>query len=143
MRTRFFLPVLAHVLAIIVVAPLLWVLVSALRPAEDVFSFGWPTRWTLDNLQYVLFKIPMPTFLMNSAIVSVVVTVVALFFHSMAAYALTSDELAALHDEIARYLATVDLFRREGCVPDWRPEPWRCSGAGGPSGPRPPRTSRR
>lgn len=31
-------------------------------------------------------------------------------------------ELAALHDEIARYLATVDLFRREGCVPDWRPE---------------------
>lgn len=88
MRSRFFLPLLAHVLALIVVAPLLWILVSALKPAEDVFSFGWPTRWTLDNLQYVLFKIPMPTFLMNSAIVSIVVTVVALFFHSMAAYAL-------------------------------------------------------
>jgi hypothetical protein len=29
MRTRFFRPALAHVLAIIVVAPLLWVLISA------------------------------------------------------------------------------------------------------------------
>jgi hypothetical protein len=28
----------------------------------------------------------------------------------------------ALHAEIARYLAAVDLFRREGCVLHWRPE---------------------
>jgi hypothetical protein len=34
-------------------------------------------------------------------------------------------ELAALYAEIARYLATVDLFRREGCVLQWRPEPRR------------------
>ena len=31
-------------------------------------------------------------------------------------------ELAALYAEIARYLATVDVFRREGCVLRWRPE---------------------
>lgn len=31
-------------------------------------------------------------------------------------------ELAALYVEIVRYLAAVDLFRREGCVLDWRPE---------------------
>jgi hypothetical protein len=31
-------------------------------------------------------------------------------------------ELAALYAEIARYLTTVDLFRREGCVLQWRPE---------------------
>ncbi len=66
MRTRFF-PVLAHVLAIIAVAPLVWILISALKPAEDVFSFGWPSTWTFDNLQYVLLKIPMPRFLLNSA----------------------------------------------------------------------------
>jgi multiple sugar transport system permease protein len=86
-RPRFF-PVLAHVLAIIAVAPLLWILISALRPAEDVFNFGWPQHWTLDNLQYVMLKIPMPRFMLNSAIVAVTVTVIALFFHSMAAYAL-------------------------------------------------------
>ncbi|MEU4292185.1 hypothetical protein AB0E63_28500 [Kribbella sp. NPDC026596] len=87
MKIRF-LPILAHVLAIIAVLPLLWIVISALKPAEDVFNFGWPSTWTLDNLQYVLLKIPLPRFMMNSAIVAVVVTVVALFFHSMAAYAL-------------------------------------------------------
>src|ERR1044072_3785629 len=87
MRIRFF-PILAHVLAIIAVAPLLWILISALKPAEDVVNFGWPSTWTLDNLQCVRLKIPMPRFMLNSAIVSVTVTVIALFFHSMAAYAL-------------------------------------------------------
>ena len=31
-------------------------------------------------------------------------------------------ELAALFGEIARYLAAVDLFRREGCALSWRSE---------------------
>ncbi|TDO44950.1 multiple sugar transport system permease protein [Kribbella sp. VKM Ac-2527] len=88
MRSRFVLPVLAHVLALIAVAPLLWVLVSVFKPAEEVFASGWPSTWTLDNLRYVLLKVPLPRFMLNSALVSVVVTIIALFFHSMAAYAL-------------------------------------------------------
>src|SRR6185312_14476982 len=87
MRIRV-LPVVAHILAVIAILPLLWILVSALKPAEEVFDFGWPAHWTLDNLRYVLLKIPMPRFMLNSAIVSVAVTVIALLFHSMAAYAL-------------------------------------------------------
>jgi hypothetical protein len=31
-------------------------------------------------------------------------------------------ELEALHDEIRRYLAAVELFRREGREPEWRLE---------------------
>jgi multiple sugar transport system permease protein len=81
-------PVLAHVLALIAVAPLAWMLLSVLRPADEMFALGWPTRLTLDNFRYVLDTIPLPKFLLNSAIVSVVVTVVALLLHSMAAYAL-------------------------------------------------------
>lgn len=34
-------------------------------------------------------------------------------------------ELAGLYVEIVRYLATVDLFRREGCSLRWRPESQR------------------
>jgi hypothetical protein len=33
-----------------------------------------------------------------------------------------------LVDEIRRYLAAVDAFRREGCDPRWRSEPSRFSG---------------
>ena len=27
-------------------------------------------------------------------------------------------------EEAQRYLAVVELFRREGCEPDWHPETW-------------------
>lgn len=31
-------------------------------------------------------------------------------------------ELESLFDEIAQYLAAVDVFRRQGCEPSWRRE---------------------
>jgi multiple sugar transport system permease protein len=81
-------PVAAHLLALVAVAPMVWVVLSVLKPAGELFSSGLPTRWTLDNLVYVLTEIPLPRYLLNSAVVSAVVTVVALLTHSMAAYAL-------------------------------------------------------
>jgi hypothetical protein len=33
------------------------------------------------------------------------------------------DSTEALTDEIARYLAAVDVFRVEACEPTWLPEP--------------------
>ena len=35
------------------------------------------------------------------------------------------DITEALIDEIARYLAAVDVFRAEACEPTWLPEPAR------------------
>jgi multiple sugar transport system permease protein len=80
--------VFALVAALVAIFPLLWLVVSALKPAEEVFSTVVPSRLTLDNLVYVLTEVPFPRYMLNSAIVSVVVTVFALWFHSMAAYAL-------------------------------------------------------
>lgn len=37
-------------------------------------------------------------------------------------YAELDIDVEALADEIARYLATVDVFRAENCAPTWRPE---------------------
>lgn len=82
------LPVLGHVLAIVTVAPLAWLVISVLRPAEDTFAAGLPTRFTLDNIATVLTELPLPLWLFNSALVSLAVTGVALITHSMAAYAL-------------------------------------------------------
>lgn len=82
------LAAVAYLLAILTVLPLLWMLISSLRPADDIFSLSWPHTFTLENFHYVLAKIQLPRYLLNSAIVSVVVTVLALWFHSMAAYAL-------------------------------------------------------
>lgn len=78
----------AYLVAVLIVAPMLWVLLSAFKPSAEVFDPGLPSTLTLDNLLYVLTEIPLPLFLLNSAIVAVSVTVIALFTHSMAAYAL-------------------------------------------------------
>jgi multiple sugar transport system permease protein len=78
----------AYVLAFITVLPLLWMVLGALRSPEEVFLIRWPDNLTLDNLRFVLLELPMPRYLLNSALISVVVTVVALWFHSMAAFAL-------------------------------------------------------
>ena len=32
-------------------------------------------------------------------------------------------DIAALIEEIERYLAAVDAFRAAGCLPEWRPDP--------------------
>jgi multiple sugar transport system permease protein len=78
----------AHLLAVVIVAPMFWVMFSALKPAGELFATGLPSRLTLDNLTYVLTEIPLPRYLLNSAIVAVAVTGIALLTHSMAAYAL-------------------------------------------------------
>ncbi len=80
--------VIAVLISIVTVFPLVWLVVSALRPVDQIFDAGFPSEWTFENLRYILTEVPFPRWLFNSALVSVVVTVVALLFHSMAAYAL-------------------------------------------------------
>lgn len=88
-RIRFRIrPVLVHLLAILTVSPLVWLVISVLKPANEVYRPGLPTRLTLENFHQVLVRFPLPRFLFNSAVVAVAVTAIALITHSMAAYAL-------------------------------------------------------
>ncbi|MGH8861453.1 MAG: carbohydrate ABC transporter permease [Jatrophihabitantaceae bacterium] len=80
--------ILAWVLALLTFFPIGWLLLSAFKPSDESFNASLPKHWTLSNLRYVLAQVPFPRYMLNSAIVSVVVTAAALFFHSMAAYAL-------------------------------------------------------
>jgi len=78
----------AWILALFAFFPIAWLAMSAFKPAAESFDPGLPRHWTVSNLSYVLTQIPFPRYLLNSAIVSLVVTAAALLFHSMAAYAL-------------------------------------------------------
>jgi multiple sugar transport system permease protein len=81
--------VVAFVLALMTIFPLLWMLSIAFKPATETFSPTLlPAAPTWDNFVYVLTAVPFTRFMFNSLFVSVVVTVVALLFHSMAGYAL-------------------------------------------------------
>jgi len=76
-------------LAIITILPLLFMVSTTFKAPNEVFNGSLvPSRPTLDNLLYVFTELPFLRFLFNSFFVSAVITAVALFFHSMAGYAL-------------------------------------------------------
>lgn len=79
----------AAILALMMIFPLLWMVSISLKTAQDSFSPTLlPARPTVENFTYVLTEVPFIRYMLNSLFVSGTVTVVALFFHSMAGYAL-------------------------------------------------------
>jgi len=77
------------ILSLMTIAPLLWMVSMAFKDSNEVFGTNLiPHRPTLDNLLYVFTKVDFFRFLLNTLFVSATVTVLALFFHSMAGYAL-------------------------------------------------------
>ncbi|MFT4128516.1 carbohydrate ABC transporter permease [Labrys sp. (in: a-proteobacteria)] len=86
---RFLWMLVSLVLALMTVFPLVWMLVVAFKPPAEVFLPDLvPQRPTIGNFLHVLTEIPFLRYLLNSFLVSAIVTIVALFFHSMAGYAL-------------------------------------------------------
>lgn len=81
--------IIGTLLALLTIFPLVYLVLSSFKPADEIYSTSLlPKHWTLDNIVYVFREVPFARYLLNSFVVSAVITVVALLFHSMAAYAL-------------------------------------------------------
>lgn len=77
------------VLALMTIFPLLWMLSVAFKAPSEVFQPNIVPKapsWT--NFLYVLTEVPFLRYIGNTLLVSTAVTVLALWFHSMAGYAL-------------------------------------------------------
>lgn len=80
---------LSVILAAGTVFPILWMATSSLKTRATVTDGKLvPTDVTFDNFVYVFTEVPFATYLWNSFFISAVITIAALFLHSMAAYAL-------------------------------------------------------
>jgi multiple sugar transport system permease protein len=76
-------------ICLLTIFPLLWMVSSAFKTGGDVYKLSLiPERPTLENFRYVFTQVPFLRYMLNSFFVSATVTLVALLFHSMAAYAL-------------------------------------------------------
>jgi multiple sugar transport system permease protein len=76
------------VLAILTAAPLVWMVSAAFKPPAEIFNSSLiPQHPTLDNFSYVFTKLPFTRYILNTFFVAGTITVIALFFHSMAGYA--------------------------------------------------------
>ncbi|NWG18591.1 MAG: carbohydrate ABC transporter permease [Chloroflexi bacterium] len=78
-------------LAVVFAGPFLWMLSSALKPANEIFAnppILISPNSSLNNFQEVFRQAPFERYMFNSFFVAGTVTVVALLLHAMAGYAL-------------------------------------------------------
>ncbi|HEY0791244.1 MAG TPA: carbohydrate ABC transporter permease [Chthoniobacterales bacterium] len=77
------------VLAVATVCPLVWMVTAAFKGPGETFSPNFfPSQPTFANFQYVFTQLPFFRYMLNSFFVAGTITVLALFLHSMAAFAL-------------------------------------------------------
>jgi ABC-type glycerol-3-phosphate transport system permease component len=75
-------------LSLLSVFPIYWMLVSALRADNDIFSTDlWPSTPSLDNFAYVIESIPIGGMILTTFMVAAVSTVLQLVTGLLAAYA--------------------------------------------------------
>lgn len=75
---------------LLILAPLVWLMVSSFKSDADVIQWPplfFPSQWLTVQYEYVTKAIPVLKMLGNTVIFATGVTVISLFFDSMAAYA--------------------------------------------------------
>ncbi len=83
---------LCVLLCLVVIVPLYWMIVTALKTETDVFKMPmqfFPLKPTLENFIYTLTQTAMPTYFLNSLIYVVSTVTVVLMVASLAAYSIT------------------------------------------------------
>ena len=76
-------------ISVLTIVPLVWMVSGALRTRQETYVLKLiPDNPTLANFEYVFTQVPFARYMFNSFFVSTTVTILALFFHSMAAYSL-------------------------------------------------------
>ena len=118
--------VIIYVVLIIVTAlmliPFLWMLSASLKMNKDVFTF--PIEWIPDNPRWknyidIWTKIPLLTFVKNSAKLTIIVTLLQLFTSSFAAYAFAKMNFKGKNVLFLGYIATIAVPWQAYMVPQF------------------------
>lgn len=87
---KIFTYVLMAIVCFIVLFPLYWIFVTAVKPLEEIFAFPpklWPSSFHWKNFVDVLTMLDFPNYFKNSAIVTVSATVITVCLNLLAGYA--------------------------------------------------------
>ena len=118
--------ILVYVLLILVSAlmliPFIWMLSSSLKMKKDVFKF--PVEWIPSvprwrNYVDIWTKIPLLTFIKNTAFLTIVVTLLQLFTSSFAAYAFAKMNFKGKKVLFLGYIATIAVPWQAYMVPQF------------------------
>lgn len=109
-------------LSIITVIPFLWMLSASVKMNKDVFA--WPMQWIPANPQWdnyikIWTKIPLMKFITNTAILTVIVTLLQLLTSSFAAYAFSKLRFKGKDMLFLGYIATIAMPWQVYMVPQF------------------------
>jgi ABC-type glycerol-3-phosphate transport system permease component len=100
----------AAVVSLAVIFPLYWMLVVAFSPRGEVFEPGlrlWPSTLTLENFVKVFDRVPVMSWLGNSIVIGVFVTVFTVIVNLLAGYAFARLHFAGRNTIFMLALATM------------------------------------
>ncbi|HLR46734.1 MAG TPA: carbohydrate ABC transporter permease [Deinococcales bacterium] len=77
------------ILGALMAFPFVWMLITSFKPKREILKFDFfPSRWTLENFQDVLFRTDFPRWFLNSFVVASITTICVLFFCALVGYTL-------------------------------------------------------
>ena len=114
--------VLLIVIAFLMLIPFVWMLSASFKMNKDVFAF--PIEWIPSNPRprnYVDIwtKIPLATFVLNTAKLTIIVTLLQLFTSSFAAYAFAKLNFKGKKVLVLGYIATIAVPWQAYMVPQF------------------------
>ena len=114
--------VILILLSILTIIPFAWMLSASLKLNKDVFA--WPMEWIPSNPQWqnyvnIWTKIPLLKFISNTAILTVVVTLLQLLTSSFAAYAFAKLRFRGRNLLFLGYIATIAMPWQVYMVPQF------------------------
>lgn len=119
---RVIIYVLLIVMAALMLVPFLWMLSASFKMNKDVFAF--PIEWSPSNPRVrnyvdIWTKIPLLTFIFNTAKLTIIVTLLQLFTSSFAAYAFAKLNFKGKKTLFLGYIATIAVPWQAYMVPQF------------------------
>ena len=103
--------IVLFLIVLIVVLPLFWLIVSSFKSDADVIKWPphfFPSEWVATQYRYVMKAIPVLGMLKNTVIFAGCVTVISLFFDSLAAYAFSRMQFTGKKGDLRYYFTYND-----------------------------------
>jgi multiple sugar transport system permease protein len=105
---------------VLILLPLFVVLFTAFKPTAEINAFPpglVPSTWTLDNFRRILTELPFLRLILNSFVFAGGVTVCALVFDSLAAYALARIDFTGRRTLLVLIVATLMIPFQATLIP--------------------------
>lgn len=110
------------IFSLLTLIPFIWMISASFKAKNDVFSvpIQWiPKTWHPENYSVIWTRIPLLTFFKNTAILSIVITLIQLFTSSFAAYGFSKMHFKGRNLLFLAYIGTIAVPWQSYMIPQF------------------------